>query len=190
MLTADGRRLTGLLVEDSPQRVVLKTQGGKLETIARGDIDQFGVSKLSMMPEGVEKQLQPEELADLFALLTLDKPPSDPKAKRLAGVYDVQPQQTGEAAKFDRLLAEVAPGFSTKASGEGGISLLSEHQGRKIVVRTHPLNPQTPCVLRASAGAQNGQAPAGNLRLPRPARRLAARRQSRRPEAARDGHRH
>ena len=34
--TADGRVLTGLLVEDSPQRLVLKLQGGKLETIARG----------------------------------------------------------------------------------------------------------------------------------------------------------
>ena len=34
--TNDGRILTGLVAEDSPQRVVLKVQGGKLETIARG----------------------------------------------------------------------------------------------------------------------------------------------------------
>ncbi len=149
LLTADGRTLTGLLVEDSPQRVVLKTQGGKLETVARGDIEQFAVSKLSMMPEGVEKQLTPEEMADLFALLTLDKPPSDRSAKRLSGTYDVQPQETTDAAKFDRLLAEVAPGFSTKASGEGGLALVSEFRGRKIAVRTHPVNRQTPCVLRS-----------------------------------------
>jgi putative membrane-bound dehydrogenase-like protein len=149
LITADGRTLTGLLVEDSPQRVVLKTQGGKLETVARGDIEQFAVSKLSMMPEGVEKQLTPQEMADLFALLTLDKHPSDKSARRLAGTYDVQPQETTDAAKFDRLLAEVAPGFSAKASGEGGIALLSEFRGRKIAARTHPVNRQTPTVLRA-----------------------------------------
>lgn len=48
--TADGRVLTGLLVEDNAQRIVLKVQGGKLETIARGDIEQMKVSELSLMP--------------------------------------------------------------------------------------------------------------------------------------------
>ena len=83
VLSSDGRILTGLLAEDSPQRVVLKMQGGKLETIARDDIEQIETSRLSLMPEGVEKQLKPQELADLFAFLALDKPPSDPAARRL-----------------------------------------------------------------------------------------------------------
>jgi putative heme-binding domain-containing protein len=86
VVTADGRILVGLLVEDNPQRVVLKTQGGKLETIARDNIEQLEVSKLSMMPEDLEKQLQPQELADLFAYITLDKPPSDPNARQLPGM--------------------------------------------------------------------------------------------------------
>lgn len=72
--TADGRILTGLLVEDSPQRVVLKLQGGKLETIPREDIEQMRTSELSLMPEGLEKQLAPQEIADLFAFLLLEKP--------------------------------------------------------------------------------------------------------------------
>ncbi len=88
VVTSDGRALTGLLVEDSQERVVLKMQGGKLETIAREDVEQMAVSRLSMMPEGLEKQLKPEELADLFSYLTLDKPPSDPKARRMAEVYE------------------------------------------------------------------------------------------------------
>ena len=37
------------------------------------------------MPEELEKQLTPAELADLFAYLALDRPPSDPAARRLAG---------------------------------------------------------------------------------------------------------
>jgi hypothetical protein len=36
-----------------------------------------------MMPEGVEDQLKPQEIADLFAFLMLDRPPSDPAARRL-----------------------------------------------------------------------------------------------------------
>ncbi|HKA56039.1 MAG TPA: hypothetical protein VKJ47_20495, partial [Candidatus Binatia bacterium] len=53
--------------------------------IARKKIEKLEVSKLSLMPEGIEKQLKPQEIADLFAFLTLDKPPSDPTAKRIPG---------------------------------------------------------------------------------------------------------
>lgn len=49
------------------------------------------------MPEGIEKQLQPQELYDLFAFITLDKPPEDPDAKLLAGLRIVP----GESSKPD-----------------------------------------------------------------------------------------
>ena len=61
--TADGRVLTGLLAEDSPGRVVLKMQGGNLETIARDDVEEIKLSTLSLMPEDLEKQLTEQELA-------------------------------------------------------------------------------------------------------------------------------
>ena len=86
VVTTDGRTLTGLLVEDNPQRIVLKVQGGKIETIARKDVDEFEQSKLSLMPEGVEKQLSPQELIDLLAFLRLDKAPSDPAARPIPDV--------------------------------------------------------------------------------------------------------
>lgn len=81
----DGRVITGLLVEDSDQQVVLKTQGGKLETVARDEVVAMKVSELSLMPEGIEKQLTPQEIADLFAYITLDKHPSDKSARPIAG---------------------------------------------------------------------------------------------------------
>ncbi|HJT31362.1 MAG TPA: PVC-type heme-binding CxxCH protein [Pirellulales bacterium] len=83
VLTTDGRVITGLVAEDGPQRIVLKVQGGKLETIARDDIEESQTSKLSLMPEDLEKQLKPEEIADLFAFLALDKPPDDPAGRQL-----------------------------------------------------------------------------------------------------------
>jgi putative membrane-bound dehydrogenase-like protein len=85
VVTNRGQTIAGLVVEDSPQRIVLKTQGGKIETIPRGDVDQVLHSKLSLMPEDVEKQLQPQEIADLFAYLCLDRPPEDPKARKIPG---------------------------------------------------------------------------------------------------------
>jgi putative heme-binding domain-containing protein len=83
--TTDGRVLTGLAVEDNDQRVVLKVQGGKLETVPRDQIEVYKVSEVSMMPEQLEKQITPQELADLFSYIALDKPPTDPTAKYLPG---------------------------------------------------------------------------------------------------------
>ncbi len=73
--TKDGRTLTGLVTEDSPQRIVLKVQGGKQEIIPRDQVDESAESKISLMPEGLETQVTPQELADLFAYITLDKTP-------------------------------------------------------------------------------------------------------------------
>jgi putative heme-binding domain-containing protein len=83
--TKKGQVFTGIVVEDNAQRVVLKTQGAKTETIPRDMIDEMVVSKVSLMPEDIEKQLKPQEIADLFAFLCLDRPPSDPTAKRIPG---------------------------------------------------------------------------------------------------------
>jgi putative heme-binding domain-containing protein len=85
LVTTKGQFLTGLVIEDNPQRVVLKLQGGKLETVPRDDVEVMSVTKVSLMPEGLEKQLKPQEIADLFAFLTLDRPPSDPQARIIPG---------------------------------------------------------------------------------------------------------
>ncbi len=86
VVTKEGRVLTGLVVEDSPSRLVLKIQGGKTEIILREDVDSFKTSSVSLMPEQLENQLKPNEIADLFAFLALDKRPSDPTARRLPGL--------------------------------------------------------------------------------------------------------
>jgi putative heme-binding domain-containing protein len=145
--TADGRVINGLLVEDSPQRVVLKVQGGKQEIIARDDIDELKVSELSLMPEQLERQLTPQEIVDLFAYLTLDKPPSDPTARRLPGVYDVAPRESTNSADFAAIVQEIAPGITQVTSGEGGVALMKEHMGRPGVVRTHPVSRDRPAEL-------------------------------------------
>jgi putative heme-binding domain-containing protein len=96
VVTKDGRFLTGLVTEDSDQRIVLKLPGGALQTIARGNVEYVKASPLSMMPEGIEKLLDQKDLSDLFAFLTLDRPPEDPHARPIPGApgheYDVRIQ--------------------------------------------------------------------------------------------------
>lgn len=156
VLTTDGRVLTGLLVEESGQRIVLKVQGGKLEAIAHADVEEYTASQLSLMPEDLERQLAPQELADLFAFLLLDRPPGDPRARLLPGFTTPKPREAQNPAQFSTLVAEVAPGFTTAASGEGGVAILAEHFGRPGVLRTHPVSRDLPCVLTGRLDVPSG----------------------------------
>ena len=83
--TVDGTVFTGLLVEKSDKRTVIKVQGGKEEIIPAEDIEEFKQDKKSLMPEGVENQMTTQELADLFALLTLEGPPSAKENAKISG---------------------------------------------------------------------------------------------------------
>ena len=51
--------------------------------VPREQVDAIKTAEVSLMPEDVEKQLAPQEIADLFAFLCLDKPPTDPPARPL-----------------------------------------------------------------------------------------------------------
>ena len=148
VVTKEGRVVSGLPAEDSAQRVVLKVQGDKQEIIARSDIDEVVPSKLSLMPEGIEKQLQPKELHDLFAFITLDKPPEDPDAKLLAGSRIV-PGESSKPDEFPALLEQLLPSFTTVKVGEGGVAVLADYHGRPAV-RTHPVSRTEACRLTSS----------------------------------------
>ncbi|MFM7056907.1 MAG: PVC-type heme-binding CxxCH protein [Planctomycetota bacterium] len=147
VVTTAGRVVTGLLVENSPQRVVLKVQGDKQEVIPRDEVEEQKTSPLSLMPEGLEKQLQPEELHDLFAWLTLDRPPEDPEARFLPGSR-IEPGQASDPSRFSQLTEQLLPGVTVAATGEGGLEILADYHGRPAL-RTHPVSRSQPCKLTA-----------------------------------------
>ncbi len=66
----DGRVLTGLPVEDTPERLVLKTADGQRITIRPGDVDDRKTSDLSLMPEGLAQTMSDQDLVDLLAFLS------------------------------------------------------------------------------------------------------------------------
>ncbi len=101
VVTEGGRSLTGLVVEDSDRRVVLKLPGGGQEVVPRHDVKAVRIGRLSMMPEGIEKLLGKQELADLFAFLALDRPPDDPRARPIPGAPAARSAEGG-APRFPR----------------------------------------------------------------------------------------
>jgi putative heme-binding domain-containing protein len=155
--TTKGRVVTGLVAEESDQRIVLKVQGGKQEIVPRNQIEEMKTSELSLMPEDVEKTLNMQEIADLFAFITLDKPPGDPTARQLPGVRDVVQRNVVNPAQFAAAIAEVVPGFTTAAVGEGGLGILKAHFGREGVLRTHPISEKVPCVLTRTVDLPAGK---------------------------------
>jgi putative heme-binding domain-containing protein len=71
---ADGRVLTGVVVEQDRNVVVLRTDDGRELTISREDIETFRASPRSLMPEGLLKGLGDQEIRDLFAYLRSTQP--------------------------------------------------------------------------------------------------------------------
>jgi putative membrane-bound dehydrogenase-like protein len=65
----DGRSLTGILTSESANSLVLGMAGGAKETILRSDIATLRASPLSLMPEGLEAVLQPQDIADVIAFI-------------------------------------------------------------------------------------------------------------------------
>ena len=67
--TRDGRSLTGLVVAETAEAVVLRRAGGEEETVRRSNITSLTPSRLSLMPQELEKTMTRQELADLIAWL-------------------------------------------------------------------------------------------------------------------------
>lgn len=67
--TRDGRSLSGLLVSENPEVIVLRRAGGEEDTVRRAQLASITHSKLSLMPQELEKTMTRQELADLIARL-------------------------------------------------------------------------------------------------------------------------
>ena len=66
----DGRVVTGVMSAQTKTTVELRDAENKLWAFPLADLDELVESKLSLMPEGFEKQMKPEELTDLLEFLT------------------------------------------------------------------------------------------------------------------------
>src|SRR5262249_33671531 len=72
--TKNGLTYTGVLLNETGNSITLVGTDGKPQTIARSDLDELLGTDKSAMPEGLEKDLQPQDLADLLAPLRTGLP--------------------------------------------------------------------------------------------------------------------
>lgn len=69
ILLSDGRVLSGLLTRQSASGATLLQAGGVETTVDRGEIDEIRFQDKSLMPEGMEKEISIQDMADLLKFL-------------------------------------------------------------------------------------------------------------------------
>jgi putative membrane-bound dehydrogenase-like protein len=69
LITQDGRSMTGMIAAETANSVTLRRAEDITDTVARSEIEVLRSSNLSIMPEGLEKQIDPAAMADLLAYL-------------------------------------------------------------------------------------------------------------------------
>lgn len=74
-VTTAGQSFTGLLASETANSITLLAADGKQTTLLRSELDVLEGSARSLMPEGLEKDISLQEMADLLAYLSGFRPP-------------------------------------------------------------------------------------------------------------------
>ena len=69
VVTVDGRLFNGLLIAESMDSVTLRQPEGREQIILRTDIEELKTTNKSLMPEGVERDVTVEQMADVLEFL-------------------------------------------------------------------------------------------------------------------------
>ena len=67
--TTDGRALVGVIAAEAGSSVTLRMAEGKEVTLLKDEIAEMGTSGVSLMPEGLEKDINYQDMADLIAYI-------------------------------------------------------------------------------------------------------------------------
>ena len=84
----DGSVQSGLVVEDTAERLVLGRSDGTEVALAPAEVEERRPAALSTMPAGLLAGMTLEEAADLFFLLAADAPAVAPEASAWARLFD------------------------------------------------------------------------------------------------------
>jgi putative membrane-bound dehydrogenase-like protein len=67
--TKDGRILTGMLAVETASSITIKRAENQTDSVLRKDIDEIASTGISLMPDGLEKNINVQEMADLLSFL-------------------------------------------------------------------------------------------------------------------------
>ena len=80
VVTIDGRVITGILTSETATSITLRKDGGLDQIVLRSDIDEMIASRVSMMPQGMEKQITPDDASHLIGFLRQSLGPITPNS--------------------------------------------------------------------------------------------------------------
>jgi len=66
---SDGTTVGGIVSEETSESVTLRLPGGSQTTLPRARITAMRASNVSAMPEGLESQIDVQQMADLIAFI-------------------------------------------------------------------------------------------------------------------------
>jgi putative membrane-bound dehydrogenase-like protein len=69
VVTKSGKEITGLIATESGSSITLRRAENQTDLVLRQDIDEIRSSGVSLMPDGLEKAITIEQMADLLAFL-------------------------------------------------------------------------------------------------------------------------
>ena len=69
-VTMGGREVTGIIVAETPTTLTLRAPNRPDETVLRAELKELTAGGFSLMPEGLENALTPQQLADLIAYIS------------------------------------------------------------------------------------------------------------------------
>jgi len=75
VVTQDGRQHSGMIISETSNAITLATAEGKQTVILRSELHELHSGGKSFMPEGLEKDCSPQQLADIIAYLRSTGPP-------------------------------------------------------------------------------------------------------------------
>jgi putative membrane-bound dehydrogenase-like protein len=78
--TKDGRQHNGILAGETATSITIREQDGKEKVILRTDLEELQSTGKSLMPEGLEKDVTKQDMADLIAYLGANTPPPNQSA--------------------------------------------------------------------------------------------------------------
>jgi putative heme-binding domain-containing protein len=69
VLTTNGRVISGIMTEQTGRTITLRDSGGAQTRVRKNEIEEITRQPASLMPDGLERALTPQELGDVVAFL-------------------------------------------------------------------------------------------------------------------------
>ena len=157
VMTLDGVMVSGMLASESKTTVELVDTEGKRQSLLRDDIDQLVMSRKSVMPEGFESSIKPDEMASLLSFLTQKQRFVPLALEKFATVVSTKTMFYGETGREDRIVFD---NWKVKQVDGVPFQLIDPQDGvikNAIILRGHrgalsdrmPEAVQIPCVMKA-----------------------------------------